>query len=108
MTEFVKEVTMGKMGSDLMEISKKIAVIRHLGIRKTELISAPMQDGVNNTDVLSGDKIESEEDVVTDDSMTESSDIDNTSDVSLSSTVTDTAEDHHSESNNEQHSSSST
>ncbi|HEY6534750.1 MAG TPA: hypothetical protein VIY08_02930, partial [Candidatus Nitrosocosmicus sp.] len=75
---------------------------------KTKLIFAPMQDGVNNTDVLSGDKIESEEDVVTDDSMTESSDIDNTSDVSLSSTVTDTAEDYHSESNNEQHSFSST
>jgi small subunit ribosomal protein S3Ae len=110
LNEFVKEVTMGKMGSDLMEISKKIAVIRHLGIRKTKLISAPMQDGVNNTDVLSGDKIESEEDDITDDSMTESSDIDNTGDISSSSssTVTDTTEDHQSESNNEQHSSSST
>ncbi|HEY0579453.1 MAG TPA: 30S ribosomal protein S3ae [Candidatus Nitrosocosmicus sp.] len=43
LNEFVKEVTMGKMGSDLMEISKKIAVIRHVGIRKTKLISSPVQ-----------------------------------------------------------------
>ncbi len=43
LNEFVKEVTMGKMGSDLMNISKKIAVIRHVGIRKTKLISSPIQ-----------------------------------------------------------------
>jgi small subunit ribosomal protein S3Ae len=43
LNEFVKEVTMGKMGSDLMEISKKISVIRHVGIRKTKLISSPIQ-----------------------------------------------------------------
>ncbi len=43
LNEFVKEVTMGKMGSDLMEIAKKIAVIRHVGIRKTKLISSPVQ-----------------------------------------------------------------
>jgi len=43
LNEFVKEVTMGKMSSDLMDISKKIVVIRHVGIRKTKLISSPIQ-----------------------------------------------------------------
>ena len=43
LNDFVKEVTMGKLSSDLMDISKKIAVIRHVGIRKTKLISSPSQ-----------------------------------------------------------------
>ena len=52
LNEFVKEVTMGKMGSDLMDISKKIAVIRHVGIRKTKLISSPIKkdDGLSTTE----------------------------------------------------------
>jgi small subunit ribosomal protein S3Ae len=61
LNEFVKEVTMGKMGSDLMEISKKIAVIRHVGIRKTKLISSPIQkDGdisiTEDQDITDADK----------------------------------------------------
>jgi small subunit ribosomal protein S3Ae len=43
--EFVKEVTMGKMSSDMMDIAKKIALIRHVGIKKTKLISSPLQAG---------------------------------------------------------------
>jgi small subunit ribosomal protein S3Ae len=43
LNEFIKEVTMGNMGSSLMDISKKIAMIRHIGIRKTKLISSPIQ-----------------------------------------------------------------
>lgn len=43
LNDFVKDVTMGKTGSDLMEAIKKIAVIRHVGIRKTKLISSPLQ-----------------------------------------------------------------
>jgi small subunit ribosomal protein S3Ae len=52
LNEFVKEVTMGKMGSDLMDISKKIAVIRHVGIRKTKLISSAIKkdDGLSTTE----------------------------------------------------------
>jgi small subunit ribosomal protein S3Ae len=34
---------MGNMGSSLMDISKKIAMIRHVGIRKTKLISSPIR-----------------------------------------------------------------
>ena len=43
LNEFIKEVTMGTMGSSLMDISKKIAMIRHVGIRKTKLISSPIR-----------------------------------------------------------------
>lgn len=41
--DFVKEATMGNMNSDLLEITKKIANIRHVGIRKTKLISSPLE-----------------------------------------------------------------
>lgn len=41
--EFVKEVTMGKMSNDMMEETKKIAIIRHVGVRKTKLLSSPLQ-----------------------------------------------------------------
>ncbi|MBA3977352.1 MAG: 30S ribosomal protein S3ae [Nitrosopumilus sp.] len=43
LNEFIKEVTMGNMGTSLMDISKNIAMIRHVGIRKTKLISSPVQ-----------------------------------------------------------------
>jgi hypothetical protein len=52
---------MGNIGSDLIEISKKIAVIRHVGIRKTKLISSPIQkdDDIpipENQDITDADK----------------------------------------------------
>jgi small subunit ribosomal protein S3Ae len=43
LNDFVKEVTMGKMGSEMMEEAKKIAIMRHVGVRKTKLISSPIQ-----------------------------------------------------------------
>jgi small subunit ribosomal protein S3Ae len=49
LNDFVKDVTMGKIGSDLMDKTKKIALIRHVGIRKTKLISSPLQ---NESDLL--------------------------------------------------------
>jgi small subunit ribosomal protein S3Ae len=53
--EFVKEVTMGKMSADMMEEAKKIAVIRHVGVRKTKLLSSPLQteDTLLSTDSTS-------------------------------------------------------
>lgn len=39
--QFVQEVTMGKMGADLLGETKKVASLRHIGIRKTKLISTP-------------------------------------------------------------------
>lgn len=43
LNDFVKEVTMGKMGSDMMEEARKIAIIRHVGVRKTKLLSSPLE-----------------------------------------------------------------
>ncbi|MBA3749656.1 MAG: 30S ribosomal protein S3ae [Nitrosopumilus sp.] len=62
LNEFVKEVTMGKMSSDLMDISKKIVVIRHVGIRKTKLISSPIQQvedlsGSENQSISENDEL---------------------------------------------------
>lgn len=39
--QFAQEVTMGKLASDILADAKKITAIRHLGIRKTKLISTP-------------------------------------------------------------------
>lgn len=47
--EFVKEVTMGKISNDMMEEAKKIAVIRHVGVRKTKLLSSPLQNEDTST-----------------------------------------------------------
>ena len=102
---------MGKMGSDLMEISKKIAVIRHVGIRKTKLISSPLNDGISNDEVLAGDNIEPEDATITDELITESSDDDNVTEVSSissSSNVAGTSEIDKSELSDEQQSSSTT
>jgi len=41
--DFVKEATMGNMNTDLLDITKRIANIRHVGIRKTKLISSPLE-----------------------------------------------------------------
>jgi small subunit ribosomal protein S3Ae len=55
LNDFVKDATMGKLGSDLMETTKKISVIRHVGIRKTKLISSPLQNETN--DLVSDQKV---------------------------------------------------
>jgi small subunit ribosomal protein S3Ae len=48
--QFVQEVTMGKMGADLLSETKKVASLRHIGIRKTKLISTP-QSAIESTAV---------------------------------------------------------
>ena len=78
LNEFVKEVTMGKLGSDLMEISKKIAVIRHVGIRKTKLISSPIQkegdiSNLENQDILDNDEISDTEENIEDSAAVDTS-----------------------------------
>lgn len=39
--QFAQEVTMGKLAADIMAELKKITVLRHVGIKKTTLISTP-------------------------------------------------------------------
>jgi small subunit ribosomal protein S3Ae len=44
--QFVQEVTMGKMGADLLSETRKVASLRHIGIRKTKLISTPRSKAI--------------------------------------------------------------
>jgi small subunit ribosomal protein S3Ae len=39
--QFVQEVVLGKIASDIYNQAKKIAPIRHVGIRKSKLIQQP-------------------------------------------------------------------
>jgi small subunit ribosomal protein S3Ae len=45
--QFAQEVTMGKLASDILVGAKKITAIRHLGIKKTKLISTPESRAVD-------------------------------------------------------------
>jgi small subunit ribosomal protein S3Ae len=45
--QFVQEVVLGKAASDVLTEAKKIAVIRHLGIKKTKLISTPKSRAIH-------------------------------------------------------------
>ena len=67
--QFVQEATMGKMGSDLLAEAKKIASLRHIGIKKTKLISTPESRAVqeakavgSTTTTTSDDATNEEED----------------------------------------------
>ena len=40
---FVQEVVLGKIASDVYNEAKKVAPLRHVGIRKSKLISEPVQ-----------------------------------------------------------------
>jgi small subunit ribosomal protein S3Ae len=39
--QFVQETVLGKIASDIYNEAKKIAPLRHVGIRKSKLISQP-------------------------------------------------------------------
>jgi small subunit ribosomal protein S3Ae len=43
--EFIKEVPLGNLNNDLLEAAKKLTPLRHIGIKKTRLISAPANIG---------------------------------------------------------------
>jgi ribosomal protein S3AE len=43
---------MGKTGADLLSETKKVASLRHIGIRKTKLISTP-RSAIESTVVMS-------------------------------------------------------
>ena len=42
MDQFVQEMVLGKIGSDIYNESKQVAPLRHVGIRKSKLIGAPL------------------------------------------------------------------
>jgi small subunit ribosomal protein S3Ae len=41
--QFVQEMVLGKIGSDIYNESKKVAPLRHVGIRKSKLVGQPIQ-----------------------------------------------------------------
>lgn len=43
MDQFVQEVVLGKIASDVYNKAKKVAPLRHVGIRKSKLIAQPVQ-----------------------------------------------------------------
>jgi small subunit ribosomal protein S3Ae len=50
--QFVQEATMGKMGADLLAEAKKVASLRHIGIKKTKLISTSETRAVHEAKVI--------------------------------------------------------
>ena len=43
--EFIKQVPLGNLNNDLLEAAKKLTPLRHIGIKKTKLISSPTNVG---------------------------------------------------------------
>jgi small subunit ribosomal protein S3Ae len=39
--QLAQEVVLGKLGSDIYNLAKKIAPLRHVGVRKSKLLSIP-------------------------------------------------------------------
>jgi small subunit ribosomal protein S3Ae len=50
--QFVQEATMGKMAADLLSETKKVASLRHIGIRKTKLISTPQSKAIQEAKAI--------------------------------------------------------
>jgi len=58
--QFVQEVVLGKAGSDVLTEVRKIAVIRHLGIKKTKLISTPKSRAIHEAKTVPVQETESQ------------------------------------------------
>ncbi len=48
--EFIKQVPLGNLNNDLLEAAKKLTPLRHIGIKKTKLISSPTNVGSSATE----------------------------------------------------------
>jgi small subunit ribosomal protein S3Ae len=59
--QFVQEATMGKMGADLLSETKKVASLRHIGIRKTKLISTPQSKAIQEAKAIENTAVTTEE-----------------------------------------------
>jgi small subunit ribosomal protein S3Ae len=47
--QFVQEMVLGKIASDIYNEAKKVAPLRHVGIRKSKLVAQPVQAAVQET-----------------------------------------------------------
>jgi small subunit ribosomal protein S3Ae len=70
MDQFVQEMVLGKIASDIYNESKQIAPLRHVGIRKSKLVVAPanaselvLADGMSNVEEVEPDADEIAESV---------------------------------------------
>jgi small subunit ribosomal protein S3Ae len=66
--QFVQEATMGKMGADLLSETKKVASLRHIGIRKTKLISTPQSKAIQEAKAIEHTAVTTEEETSTENS----------------------------------------
>jgi small subunit ribosomal protein S3Ae len=44
--QFVREAVLGKIASDIYNVTKKVIPVRHVGLRKTKLIAFPIEETV--------------------------------------------------------------
>jgi small subunit ribosomal protein S3Ae len=65
--QFVQEATMGKMGADLLSETKKVASLRHIGIRKTKLILTPQSKAIQEAKSIEPTPASSEESLSSED-----------------------------------------
>jgi small subunit ribosomal protein S3Ae len=50
--QFVQEMVLGKIASDIYNQAKQVAPLRHVGIRKSKLIAAPAQQATVSQPVV--------------------------------------------------------
>jgi small subunit ribosomal protein S3Ae len=72
--QFVQEATMGKMGADLLAEAKKIASLRHIGIKKTKLISTPESRAIQDAKAIESTTITTSESSVAEEEQKEEDD----------------------------------
>jgi small subunit ribosomal protein S3Ae len=65
---------MGKMGADLLAEAKKIASLRHIGIKKTKLISTPESRAIQDAKAIESTTITTSESSVAEEEQKEEDD----------------------------------
>jgi small subunit ribosomal protein S3Ae len=54
-SQLCHEMVLGKMGSDVYNEAKKISPLRHVGVRKSKLLSVPLKIAAAETNVQASD-----------------------------------------------------
>jgi len=61
--QFIEDVTKGKLSMDLLAACKKVASLRHVGIKKSKLISTPESRAMQGTKLFKDNIVEKEENI---------------------------------------------
>ncbi len=59
--QFVQEIVLGKVASEIYNEGKKICPLRHVGVRKSKLLSLPRSEESKSVSSKTGEKTEAEE-----------------------------------------------